>query len=344
MLIDSAVIEIRSGKGGDGCVSFRREKYIPKGGPNGGDGGRGGSVILAATAGVDTLRDLGARRLWRAGDGRAGMPSQRHGRDGEDLIIQLPPGTLVCDDSEGSLIADLDAPGKQVIAAQGGRGGFGNEHYKSSTDQAPVRFTAGEAAQQHMLRLELKLIADVGLVGMPNAGKSTMLAAVSSARPRIADYPFTTLEPHLGIAELPGQTHAAARRLVLADIPGLIEGASRGKGLGDAFLRHIERTHLLLHLIDAAPPDGADPVASYRTICRELAEHSAALAQKPQIVVLNKVDLIADDAERDEVIQRLEQAVDTRVFAASGATRQGLRELLEECWRRLKGKSSDEKA
>ncbi len=335
MLIDRAVIEVRSGKGGDGCVSFRREKYVPKGGPNGGDGGRGGSVILVATMGIDTLRDLGSKRLWRAGDGKAGMPSQKHGSNAEDLTIEVPPGTLVYDEQDGTLLMDLDTPDQRVVAVRGGRGGFGNEHFKSPTDQAPVRFTAGEASQQRVLRLELKLVADVGLVGMPNAGKSTMLAAVSSAKPKVADYPFTTLEPHLGIAELPGELHANSRRLVLADIPGLIEGASRGKGLGDRFLRHIERTRLLIHLIDAAPPDGADPVIRYQTIRAELAAHSAVLADKPQIVVLNKVDLVPDDAERRAMIERLEQAAGTTVLAASSATRQGLRELLEECWKRL---------
>jgi GTP-binding protein len=335
MLIDSTVIEVRSGRGGDGCVSFRREKFVPKGGPDGGDGGRGGSVILLAAAGIDTLRDLGSQRLWRASDGKAGMPAQKHGRDGKDLTIEVPPGTLVYDEQDGTLLMDLDAPDQRLVAARGGRGGFGNEHFKSPTDQAPVRFTAGEAAQQRALRLELKLVADVGLVGLPNAGKSTMLAAVSSAKPKIADYPFTTLQPHLGIAELPGELHTDARRLVLADIPGLIEGASRGKGLGDRFLRHIERTRLLIHLIDAAPPDGADAADRYRTVRAELSAHAAGLTDKPQIVVLNKVDLLPDDAERDAMIKQLEQAADTTVLAASGATRRGLRELLEECWRRL---------
>lgn len=335
MLVDRAIIEVRSGKGGDGCASFRREKYVPKGGPNGGDGGRGGSVILVAKTGIDTLGDLGVRRLWRAADGKAGMSSQKHGRNGEDLTIGVPPGTLVYDEQDGTLLTDLDAPHKHLVAARGGRGGFGNEHFKSATDQAPVRFTTGEASQQHMLRLELKLVADVGLVGLPNAGKSTMLAAVSSAKPKIADYPFTTLEPHLGIAELPNERHAASRRLVLADIPGLIEGASRGKGLGDQFLRHIERTRLLIHLVDAAPPDGTDPATRYGTICAELAAHSAALADKPQIVVLNKVDLVADDAERCSLLHRLKQAAGASVMATSSATRRGLRELLEECWRRL---------
>ena len=338
MFVDRAIISVCSGKGGDGLVSFRREKFNAKGGPDGGDGGDGASVILMTStdAAVDTLLDLAGRHHWYAGDGRPGRAKQCHGADGEELQVLVPLGTLVYEDQTGQLLGDLDEPGKRLVVARGGRGGFGNEHFKSATEQAPQRSTPGEPAEERTLRLELKLIADVGLVGMPNAGKSMLLAAVSAARPRIGDYPFTTLEPNLGIAQLPGDHHVP-RRLVIADIPGLIEGASQGQGLGHEFLRHIERTRLLVHLVDMAPIDGTDPLANYQTVRHELAQYSPALADKPQVIALNKSDLLPDEADRDAVVGRIAQAVGRQsVMVVSAAVRTGVDALMEACWRQVK--------
>ncbi|HEX7009146.1 MAG TPA: GTPase ObgE [Phycisphaeraceae bacterium] len=330
MFVDSAIIHVRSGKGGDGCVSFRREKYIPKGGPDGGDGGDGGSVILQASEQVQTLLDFAGKHHWHAENGQPGGPKQMHGRKGRDLTIPLPPGTLVYDHDTGELIVDLDEPGKSVVIARGGKGGWGNEHFKSPTNQAPRQATPGEPAQELTLRLELKLIADVGLVGKPNAGKSTLLSRISRATPKIADYPFTTLAPQLGIAELPGH-----RRLVVADIPGLIERAHQGAGLGVRFLRHIERTGLLIHLIEVEPADGTDPVENYQVVRRELAEYSAALAEKTELVALSKMDLIGGEQDRAAAVQLVEQALGRSVFPISAADGSGIAELLEACWAHL---------
>jgi len=327
MLVDTTVIYVSSGKGGDGCVAFRREAYVPKGGPNGGDGGDGGSVILLAQPGVDTLLDLAGRHHWTAESGQPGGPKQCHGRNGSDLVIPVPPGTLVFDDESGQRLADLDAPGAQVVVARGGRGGFGNEHFKRPDHQVPRESTPGEPAEQRTLRLELKLIADIGLIGKPNAGKSTLLSRLSAARPRIGDYPFTTLEPQLGIAEMPG-----ARRLVVADIPGLIEGAAGGAGLGVQFLRHIERTRALVHVLELEPTDGSDPADNYRAIRAELAAYAPALADKPELVVVNKVDLLGDEADAMEAADLLRNAIDREVTPISGATGHGVADLLEACW------------
>ena len=280
MLVDRARIFVRSGKGGDGCMSFRREKYIPKGGPNGGDGGDGGSVILIGDNSIDSLLSLTHRPHYRAGHGMQGMGSQMHGANGDDCIVKVPLGTLVTDEETGDLLADISEHDQQLVVAHGGKGGWGNEHFKSATNQTPRETTCGEPIEEHVLRLELKLIADIGLVGMPNAGKSTLLSAISAARPKVADYPFTTLQPHLGIAELD-----LDRRLIVADIPGLIEGAADGAGLGHRFLKHIERTGALLHLIDVMPIDGSDPVSNYKAIREELQKYSTALASKSEIVV-----------------------------------------------------------
>ncbi len=334
MFIDTAVIQVRSGKGGDGVVAFRREKYIPKGGPSGGDGGKGGDVWLVVEPGIDTLLDFTGRHHWHAEDGQPGQSRQMHGGDGADLVIKLPAGTLVFNDTTGDLIVDLDTSGQRHLIARGGKGGFGNDHFKTATDQAPRKATPGEPAQALTLRLELKLIADVGLIGKPNAGKSTLLSVVSKATPKIADYPFTTLEPQLGIAELTPD-RGGARRLVFADIPGLIEGASGGAGLGIEFLRHVERTRMLVHLIEAAPLDETDPVENYRAIRHELAAYSAELAAKREIVVLSKMDLLPDDTSRDELARRVEREVGKRVMKLSAAAHSGIRELLESCWRGL---------
>jgi len=324
MFVDEAVIFVKAGDGGHGCVAFRREKYVPKGGPDGGDGGDGGSVIFIADPNKNTLLDFTGKHHWSAGNGRPGMGKKMAGADGEDLLIRVPPGTLIYDDEHKILLADLDSPGKQAVVARGGKGGRGNFHFRSPTNQAPRYAERGTPGQQRRVRLELKLIADVGLVGMPNAGKSTLLRAISRARPKVADYPFTTLEPQLGIVEL-----TQDRRMVVADIPGLIEGAHRGAGLGDAFLRHIERTTILVHLLDLFPADGSDPAENYRKIRRELAEFSPALAQKREVVCGNKIDLATDDS----AITALRQALpDHDILAISGATRQGLDVLLERLW------------
>lgn len=329
MFIDSATIHVRSGKGGHGAVAFRREKYIPKGGPSGGDGGKGGDVWAVAAPGVDTLLDFTGRHHWHAEDGQPGQSRQMHGRDGSDLIIRLPPGTLIYNDDTGELIVDLAAPQQRHLLARGGKGGFGNEHFKSATNQAPRQSSPGEPGEAFNLRLELKLIADVGLIGKPNAGKSTLLSVISQATPKIADYPFTTLEPQLGIAELDPE-----RRLVVADIPGLIEGASGGAGLGVRFLRHVERTRVLVHLLEAAPADGSDPLANYRAIRHELAAHSTTLASKPELVAISKSDLLADDA-LSALAARLREALGMPILTLSSAARRGIGELLEACWRHL---------
>jgi GTP-binding protein len=324
MFIDQATIHVKAGDGGHGCVSFRREKFVPKGGPDGGDGGDGGSVILVADPNKNTLLDFAGKHHWVAPRGEAGMGKKMYGRRGEDLLVPVPVGTVIHDLDLGVVLADLDEPGKRAVVAKGGQGGRGNWHFRSPTNQAPRYAEPGTEGQQRNLRLELKLIADVGLVGLPNAGKSTLLRSLTRARPKVADYPFTTLEPQLGIAELSGD-----RRLVFADIPGLIEGAHAGAGLGHAFLRHIERTRVLIHLVDLYPADGSDPARNYLTICTELAAFSPVLAAKPTIVVANKLDLATDDV----ALNRLREALSpVPVHAISGATHQGLERLLELAW------------
>jgi GTPase len=327
MFVDEASIHVKAGDGGNGCVSFRREKYVPKGGPDGGDGGDGGSVVFVADVNKNTLLDFSGRHHWKAPRGQAGMGKKMYGKRGEDLVIPVPPGTVVYDSDLGIMIADLDASQKRAVIARGGKGGKGNWHFKSSTNQTPRYAEPGTEGQERNLRLELKLIADVGLVGMPNAGKSTLLSVVSAARPKIADYPFTTLDPQLGIAELSGD-----RRIVLADIPGLIEGAQHGAGLGHAFLRHIERTKVIVHLLDMFPMDGSDPAANYRKIRGELEAFSPELAQKREIVAANKMDLAVND---DALAKLQDELTDVEIFPISGATRQGVENLLEELWRML---------
>jgi len=319
MLIDQARVEVIAGKGGDGCVSFRREKYVPKGGPDGGDGGRGGDVRFEADEHVRTLLDCRERPRYRATSGRAGSGNQRSGRDGEDLVVRVPRGTVIKDE-DGTVLADLVRAGESFVAARGGRGGRGNARFATSTHQAPRRADPGEAGEQRRLELELKLIADVGLVGLPNAGKSTLLSRVSRARPRIADFPFTTLEPNLGIASLDEE-----RQLVIADLPGLIEGAHLGKGLGHRFLRHVERTRVLVFLIDVT---SLDPMRDLEVLENELRSHSAALASRRRLVVLSKSDLLPP-AERAGAPERA-GLPDARLISAHAG--EGLRELLEACW------------
>jgi GTP-binding protein len=330
MFIDQATIFIRSGKGGDGCVSFRREKFIPKGGPDGGDGGKGGDVILIADESIDTLLHFKNHPHWRAKNGGNGMGANCSGGGGEDCIVRVPIGTMVYDFDSGVFITDLSEKDQRVVVAKGGKGGLGNTHFKTSTHQTPRESTPGEPPIELTLRLELKLIADVGLVGKPNAGKSTLLRAISRATPKVADYPFTTISPHLGIAELPGD-----RRLVVADIPGLIAGAAQGAGLGHDFLRHIERTAVLVHLLDVAPIDDTDPIENYQEVRRELEEYSLELAEKPEVIVFNKIDLVAED-ERAGLIKKLRAKLKLPVgempVVTSGATGKGVGEMLEACW------------
>ncbi|MBC7360550.1 MAG: GTPase ObgE [Desulfacinum sp.] len=327
--IDEARIQVEAGRGGNGCVSFRREKYVPRGGPDGGDGGKGGDVVLEATERKQTLLDFRYRRLYRAERGRHGMGKAMHGRGGRDLVLLVPVGTLVKDVETGEVLADLNRPGMRWVAARGGRGGRGNARFVTATRQAPRYAEEGEEGESRELLLELKLLADVGLVGLPNAGKSTLIAAVSAARPKIADYPFTTLVPNLGVVQ-----HGDAPPFVMADIPGLIEGAHEGAGLGIRFLKHIERTKVLVHLVDAAavPPD--DPLAPYRTIEKELEGYSDALGEKARIVALNKMDLVTDEAHREALLAAYRETGHP-VVAVSALARRGLSDLLNALVRLL---------
>jgi GTP-binding protein len=334
MFIDEAQIHVKAGDGGAGSVSFRREKFVPKGGPDGGDGGDGGNVIFVADNGKSTLLDFAGKHHWKAPRGEAGMGKKMYGKSGEDLIVRVPPGTLVFDSEHQILLADLTQIGKQVLIAKGGKGGRGNWHFKSSTNQAPRYAETGTEGQERSIKLELKLIADIGLVGMPNAGKSTLLRAISAARPKVADYPFTTLEPQLGITELIGD-----RRMVVADIPGLIEGAQSGAGLGHAFLRHIERTKIIVHLLDLYPSDNSDPAENYRKIRKELEAFSPALAEKREIVAPNKIDLSIDD----EALVKLQKDLPgVELFPISGVSRAGVEKLLEVLWSILRALKENE--
>jgi len=322
MFIDEAEIYVKGGNGGAGCVGFRREKFVPRGGPDGGDGGHGGTVYMEAVAGIDTLLDMAGRHHWRAGNGMAGMGKCMYGKKGRDLIIRVPPGTLIYDKDTSLLIKDLAQDGQRVCVARGGKGGKGNKFFATPTNQTPRFAQAGIKGQERNLHLELKLVADVGLIGMPNAGKSTLLSRISAARPKIADYPFTTLEPALGIADLPGH-----RRLVIADLPGLIEGAHQGHGLGDTFLKHIERTKVVVHMLDILPLEG-DPVENYRIIRKELEQYSQLLATKPQYVVANKMDL----TDSQEALEQLSDKLGFAVLGISAVSGQGVQQLLQRLW------------
>jgi GTP-binding protein len=317
MFLDRVKIWIHAGDGGDGAATFRQEAHVPRGGPDGGDGGRGGSVYLRVDAGQTTLRDFTHRHHYRATSGGRGTGARRHGRAGADLILDVPPGTAVYDDASGELVADLVAVGQTALVSRGGRGGLGNTHFKSSTHQAPRHAQKGEPGAEGWLRLELRLIADIGLVGLPNAGKSTLLAAVTAALPKIADYPFTTLEPNLGVMDLGDEDE---RRPTIADVPGLIEGASSGAGLGHAFLRHVERTRVLVHVIDGS---SRDPEWDHDVIRGELQAHDPALLEKPILVAFNKLDL---PAARDAwpAFRRARQADGIDVVAISAAGGEGL--------------------
>lgn len=332
MFIDRARIMVFAGKGGDGKVAFRRAKGLPKGGPNGGDGGKGGDVILRVDEGLNTLVDFRGIYEWKAQEGEGGGKKQCTGGDGEDLVIRVPAGTVVYNEETGDELADL-GPGDSVVIAKGGRGGFGNEHFKNAVNQTPRQATPGEPGEAIPLRLELKVIAEVGLVGLPNAGKSTFLKSVTRAEPKIADYPFTTLSPQLGIATLDG-----ARRLVIADIPGLIEGASGGAGLGHDFLRHIERTKVIVHVLDVEPDNGLSAAKNYRAIRAELRGYSSELAEKPELIALNKMDLMTDEDQKEAMdAMRTELQLDaaTEIYPISGATGVGCAALLEAVYRML---------
>lgn len=323
--IDEASIDVIGGNGGNGSASFRREKFIPRGGPNGGDGGRGGSVWAVGDENINTLIDYRFTRKFVAPSGEHGMGSDCYGRAGKDIILRMPVGTIITDEKSGEVIADLSENGKKALVAAGGKGGLGNLHFKSPTNRAPRQFTLGEPGQARSLKLELKVLADVGLLGYPNAGKSTFITAVSNVRPKIADYPFTTMSPHLGVVRIEQENS-----FVIADIPGLIEGAAEGAGLGHEFLRHLERTKLLLHIIDAMPFDGEDPIEKAHALVRELGKYSDTLLAKPRWVVVNKLDLVPAE-DREELVKKLHDALcpDGRpFFAISAATREGTKEVV----------------
>jgi len=328
--IDEVTILVRGGAGGNGAIAFRREKFVPKGGPSGGDGGDGGSVVLLVDGGLSTLLDFRYKSEFAAPAGEAGANKDRYGRGGEDIVLRVPPGTQVFDAATNELVADLQSHGERWVAAQGGKGGRGNMHFATPTDQAPRRAQPGTPGQERTIRLELKLLADVGLLGFPNVGKSSLIARISAARPKIADYPFTTLVPNLGTVSLSGE-----RGFVVADIPGLIEGAHAGAGLGDRFLRHLERTRLLVHLLDpAAEAPDRSPLKDYETMNRELALYDAELAARPQIVVLNKIDL-PDVRRAAKRIAGTFARRNVEVHAISAATGEGVGPLLEAIWRTL---------
>ena len=337
MFIDRAKIHVQGGDGGNGVTAFRREKFVPRGGPSGGDGGRGGDVILVADGALNTLLHLRYNPRHIAQRGAHGEGSNRSGREGEDLIVRVPVGTQIFDATTGDLLHDLNHDGDRWLAARGGRGGFGNAHFTSSTNRAPRYHQSGSRGEELELQLELKLLADVGLVGFPNAGKSTFISTVSAARPKIADYPFTTLEPHLGVVDL-----GDFRTFVIADIPGLIEGAHTGAGLGDRFLRHIERTKLLLHLVEVSSASGRDAATDYETVNRELASYNQELATRPQFVVATKIDAL-DEPQRLESLKQnaLEEA--KPFFAISSATGEGVRELVNAVAAKLDELSSERK-
>ena len=332
--LDLAKVYIRSGGGGSGAVSFRREKYIEYGGPDGGDGGRGGDVIAEAVEGLNTLIDFRYKQHFFAKSGQGGMGKQRTGKDGADIVLRVPVGTEILDEDEETVIADLTEVGQRVVLAAGGNGGFGNLHFKSSTNQAPRRANPGQPGIERTIWLRLKLIADAGLLGLPNAGKSTFLAASSNARPKIADYPFTTLHPNLGVVGVDGT------EFVMADIPGLIAGAHEGEGIGDRFLGHVERCEVLLHLVDGTSEDVAE---DYRTIISELEAYGGGLASKPRVTALNKIDAL-DEEERAERKAALEAESGLSVLMMSGVSREGLTEVLRAVRRRIDGARQAAKA
>lgn len=333
--VDEATVQVEAGCGGNGCASFRREKFVPRGGPDGGDGGHGGSVYLIAESGINTLAEFRVQRRFAAGNGRGGAGRQRTGASGDDLYVPVPAGTVVSDIDTEEVLGDLAAPGQTLKVAQGGRGGLGNSRFKSSVNRAPRKFTTGDPGEKRRLALELKLLADVGLVGLPNAGKSTLLRALSAARPKVADYPFTTLHPHLGVVRI-----EADRSFVVADIPGLIEGAARGAGLGIQFLRHLQRTLLLVHIVEVADSGAAmDPEEAVRTIDSELRTYSEGLSARPRWLAVNKLDLLPRD-QWDNTVESLVKASDWNgpAFGISAATGEGTGALARSVMEYLEAK------
>lgn len=332
--VDYVKIYVKAGDGGKGCVSFRREKYVPRGGPDGGDGGRGGHVIIRATSQLNTLLDQKYHYEYRAERGEHGKGKKMHGRDGTDLIIQVPVGTVVKNEDTEEILADLDGDGKEILVARGGRGGLGNAHFATPVRQAPRYAQPGEKGEERHLILELKLLADVGLIGLPNAGKSTLISAITQARPKIADYPFTTLVPNLGVVKMEG-----LRSFVVADIPGLIEGAHKGAGLGFQFLRHVERTNLLLHLVDVSVNSTGDPVENYLKINNELSRYNEALTKKPQIVVATKLDIV--DEKRLDSLREYCKNYGIVIYSVSAVTGKGIKELVTYVAKRIELERKD---
>ena len=333
MFADRAKIFIRSGKGGDGHVSFRRELYVPNGGPDGGDGGRGGDVIFEVDEGLNTLQDFRHKRKYAAKDGEPGGKRRCHGADADDIVLRVPEGTVIKEAQSGKVIADMSGDNRRQVILKGGRGGLGNQHFATATMQIPKYAQPGQPAQELWVNLELKVIADVGLVGFPNVGKSTFLSRVTNAKPKIANYHFTTLSPNLGVVDVPG-----AKGFVIADIPGLIEGASEGVGLGHEFLRHIERTKLIIHVVDAAGTEGRDPVEDIRKINAELHAYNPEIAGRPQLIAANKIDAIFQEEGQESPVERLKREFEPQgipVFPISGVTGEGIQELLYEVSRRL---------
>ena len=332
MFQDSAKIFIQSGNGGDGHVSFRRELFVPAGGPDGGDGGRGGDIIFEVSDGLNTLVDFRHKRKYCAQNGEPGGKKRCHGADGDDLVIKVPEGTVIRDDETGKVIADMSGGNRRMVILHGGKGGIGNMHFATATMQAPNYAKPGQPGKGLFVRLELKVIADVGLVGFPNVGKSTLLSRVSNAKPEIANYHFTTLSPHLGVVDV-----ADGEGFVMADLPGLIEGASEGVGLGYDFLKHVERTKVLVHVVDAASVEGRDPVDDVKKIMEELAKYDASLLSRPQLIAANKIDCIYDDGETADPIQKLRDAFEPeiKVYPISGVSGEGIRELKFAIWELL---------
>jgi GTPase len=336
MFIDEAKIQVTGGDGGNGCVAFRREKFVPRGGPSGGDGGRGGNVYLESSEHLNTLLKFRYKRAFTAERGRHGEGSNKHGQDGEDLVIGIPMGTVILDPETGEVLWDFDAPSQRFLAARGGRGGRGNAQFATSTRQAPRKAEPGKPGETRDLKLELKLLADVGLVGFPNAGKSTLISRLSAAKPKIADYPFTTLEPHLGVVAL-DLDHS----FVMADIPGLIEGAHLGRGLGTRFLKHVERTRLLLHLIDVSDEIPSDPVEDYRVVVTELQSFNATIAEKPMLLVASKVDA-ANEGRRLAALRAFAGSRYFKLIEISSVTGAGLEELKWAAWAALEQSKATE--
>jgi GTP-binding protein len=326
MFVDRVTLYVKGGDGGRGCCSFRREKYVPRGGPDGGDGGHGGNVIVRAVADADNLADVVHRKHWRAQDGGGGQGSNCSGRRGRDLVIRVPPGTLIWDRDRGNILKDLTSADQEVTVALGGKGGRGNRAFATATNRAPRETEPGTPGEERWIVLELKMIADAGLIGLPNAGKSTLLSRLSHAQPEVADYPFTTKHPNLGLVRV-----SQDRSFVLADLPGLIEGAHTGTGLGHEFLRHVERTRVLVHLVEPLPPDGSNPLENYRIIRRELELHSRGLAEKPEIIALSKAELTGSE----EVRERLQRELGCEVLAISSVTGKGLSRLVVDVTHQL---------